>query len=164
MIPLLALPAAAAAESPCRPPDPAAGDDPCAPLLLDDGRRLLVAPLRPRDAAAIQAFVTALSPGSRYRRFHVGIPRLPPALLAHLAGIDPLQQRAREVRAQAHAAGAAAARRIQACKGLEHPLQLVLGDARPMVRDDDAGHAIVGVDGDADPGGVADDQATHHVQ
>lgn len=88
MIPLPTLPAADARVSPCRPPGPAAGDDPCAPLLLDDGRRLSVTPLRPRDAAATQAFVTALSAGSRYRRFHVGIPRLPPALLAHLVDID----------------------------------------------------------------------------
>lgn len=73
---------------PCRPAGLAADDDPCASLWLDDGRRLSVAPLHPHDAAATQAFIAGLSPDSRYRRFHVGIPMLPPALLARLVDID----------------------------------------------------------------------------
>lgn len=76
---------------PCRPAGLAADDDPCAALWLDDGRRLSVAPLHPHDAAATQAFIAALSPDSRYRRFHVGIPMLPPALLARLVDIDQVR-------------------------------------------------------------------------
>jgi acetyltransferase len=63
-------------------------DDPCAPLVLDDGRWLQVHPLRRQNAAAEQAFVQALSRQSRYRRFHVGLPSLPPALLTQLVDVD----------------------------------------------------------------------------
>lgn len=91
MIALPTLPPVAATLPPCRPPGLAAGDDPCATLWLDDGRRLSVAPLQPHDAAATRAFIAALSPDSRYRRFHVGIPMLPPALLARLVDIDQVR-------------------------------------------------------------------------
>lgn len=73
------------------PCDPGRPDDPCAPLRLANGRRLQVTPLRLHDAQAEQAFVSALSRQSRYRRFHVGLPALPPALLARLVDVD--QQR-----------------------------------------------------------------------
>jgi acetyltransferase len=66
-------------------------DDPCAPLLLADGRQLQVRPLGPGDAAAEQAFVNGLSAQSRYRRFHAGIPELPPALLARMVDVDQTQ-------------------------------------------------------------------------
>lgn len=68
-----------------------AADDPCAPLRLADGRSLEVRPLRPADAPAEQAFVSALSQHSRYRRFHIGIRELPASLLAQLVEVD--QQR-----------------------------------------------------------------------
>lgn len=73
------------------PPCGAGRDDPCAPLRLDDGRQLQVSPLRWHDAAAAQAFVAALSMQSRYRRFHVGLPQLPPALLARLVDVDQVR-------------------------------------------------------------------------
>ena len=56
--------------------------------LLADGRSVLVRPLSPRDATAEQAFVAALSPMSRYRRFHFGLHELPPPLLRRLTEID----------------------------------------------------------------------------
>jgi acetyltransferase len=72
---------------PCR----AGPDNPCAPLRLHDGRRLDVRPLGPHDADAEQAFVSTLSRQSRYRRFHAGMPALPPSLLAQLVDVDQLQ-------------------------------------------------------------------------
>lgn len=99
MITLPTLPPVAATLPPCRPPGQAAGDDPCATLWLDDGRHLSVAPLHPHDAAATQAFIAALSPDSRYRRFHVGIPMLPPALLARLVDVDQVRHVALAARA-----------------------------------------------------------------
>lgn len=50
--------------------------------------RLRVRPVRPDDAAAEQAFVAALSPTSRYRRFHVGLRALPADVLARLTQVD----------------------------------------------------------------------------
>ena len=58
------------------------------PLALADGRRLLVRPLLPQDGAAEQDFVMALSPASRYRRFHIGLRALPESLLRHLTQVD----------------------------------------------------------------------------
>lgn len=58
------------------------------PLVLVDGRRVLVRPVLPQDDDAEQAFVMALSPASRYRRFHVGMRALPAAVLAHFTRID----------------------------------------------------------------------------
>ena len=58
------------------------------PLALADGRRVLVRPVLPQDDAAEQAFVMALSPASRYRRFHVGMRALPAAVLAQFTRID----------------------------------------------------------------------------
>lgn len=71
------------------------------PLRLDDGRRVIVRPLLPQDAAAEQAFVTALSAASRYRRFHVGLRQLPPSALERLVRIDHRQH----VAIVAHEAG-----------------------------------------------------------
>jgi GNAT superfamily N-acetyltransferase len=51
-------------------------------VTLRDGRAVCVRPVRPRDAVAEQAFVAALSPQARYRRFHMGLSELP-APLAH---------------------------------------------------------------------------------
>lgn len=83
-----------------RGPPCAGGDgDPCAALWLDDGRRLQVSPLRRHDAAAAQAFVAALSPQSRYRRFHVGLPQLPPAMLMGLVDVDQVRHVALAARA-----------------------------------------------------------------
>jgi RimJ/RimL family protein N-acetyltransferase len=58
------------------------------PVWLADGRRVLVRPVLPQDRDAEQAFVAGLSPASRFRRFHVGLRTLPPALLQKLTEID----------------------------------------------------------------------------
>ena len=58
------------------------------PLTLRDGRRVLVRPVLPQDAATEQAFVMGLSAASRYRRFHVGLRMLPPTLLQQLTEVD----------------------------------------------------------------------------
>ncbi len=47
----------------------------------DIDQAVQIRPIRPQDAAAVDAFVRSLSPQSRQRRFHVGIRGLPPALL-----------------------------------------------------------------------------------
>jgi acetyltransferase len=52
---------------------------------------LQVRPVQPQDAAAEQAFVGALSPASRYRRFHIALRELPPSLLRAMTEVD--QQR-----------------------------------------------------------------------
>ena len=58
------------------------------PLTLRDGRRVLLRPVLPQDESTEQAFVMALSPASRYRRFHVGLRALPPSLLRQLTQVD----------------------------------------------------------------------------
>ncbi len=57
-------------------------------LLLADGREVAIEPVRSGDARAEQAFVTALSAASRYRRFHVGLRELPESLLQRLTEVD----------------------------------------------------------------------------
>jgi acetyltransferase len=57
-------------------------------IVLGDGRAVVLCPVLPDDAPAEQAFVGALSAASRYRRFHVGLRELPPALLRHLTQVD----------------------------------------------------------------------------
>ena len=52
---------------------------------------LLVRPVQAQDALAAQAFVAALSAASRYRRFHIALRDLPPALLRAMTNVD--QQR-----------------------------------------------------------------------
>jgi acetyltransferase len=77
-------------QRPLPPPAPCTGGptDPCAPLRLADGRTLRVLPLGPADAAAEQAFIEGLSQNSRYRRFHAGLPGVPPAVLQRLVDVD----------------------------------------------------------------------------
>lgn len=58
------------------------------PIVLRDGRQVLVRPVLPQDEATEQAFVMGLSAASRYRRFHVGLRALPPSLLQQLTQID----------------------------------------------------------------------------
>lgn len=60
-------------------------------VVLGDGRRVIVCPVNPRDALAEQAFVDALSPSSRYRRFHFGMRQLPEQLLREMTEIDQQQ-------------------------------------------------------------------------
>lgn len=57
-------------------------------LTLRDGRLVRVRPVSPRDAAAEQAFVAALSPLTRYRRFHLGLSELPTGLLHRFTQVD----------------------------------------------------------------------------
>lgn len=71
-------------------PPPCSGGlaDPCGPLRMPDGRTIRVLPLGPDDAAAEQDFIDGLSPHSRYRRFHAGLPAVPPAVLRQLVEVD----------------------------------------------------------------------------
>jgi acetyltransferase len=55
---------------------------------LDDGRRVTVRPILPQDALPPQEFVRALSPRSRYLRFHGPVNELTPAMLQHLTEVD----------------------------------------------------------------------------
>jgi len=59
-----------------------------APLVLADGRCARLRPVRPGDAAAEQAFVAALSPDSRRRRFHGALNRLPAAVVEAMTVVD----------------------------------------------------------------------------
>jgi len=60
-------------------------------IALADGRRVILCPVDPKDASAEQQFVTALSPSSRYRRFHFGMRNLPEQLLREMTEIDQRQ-------------------------------------------------------------------------
>lgn len=51
--------------------------------------RVRVRPVRPDDAAAIDAFFSSLSPGARRRRFHAGVRGLSPVLLERFTRPDP---------------------------------------------------------------------------
>jgi acetyltransferase len=55
---------------------------------LGDGRRVLLAPVRPHDAPAERSFVEALSLNSRYRRFHFGLRELSPEQSRAMTEID----------------------------------------------------------------------------
>lgn len=55
---------------------------------LRDGRSVTIRPVLPQDAALQQAFVLALSPKARYRRFHGPVRELPEATLNYLTDID----------------------------------------------------------------------------
>lgn len=57
-------------------------------IALRDGRAVVLRPVLPQDGDAEQDFVRALSLQSRYRRFHAGIPALPPSLLQRMIGVD----------------------------------------------------------------------------
>ncbi len=57
-------------------------------VTLADGRAVTVRPVQPQDAELQQALVRALSPASRYRRFHGALGELSPAMLRYLTDID----------------------------------------------------------------------------
>jgi len=57
-------------------------------LALSDGRSVTVRPILPQDAEAEQAFVSTMSPTSRYRRFHLGMSELPEWMLRAFTQID----------------------------------------------------------------------------
>ena len=58
------------------------------PLLLRDGRKLLLRPVRPEDASLEQEFVRKLSSEARYFRFHHGLAELSTAMLVRFTQID----------------------------------------------------------------------------
>ena len=60
-------------------------------LRLSGGRAVMLRAITADDATAEQAFVSALSLGSRHMRFHVGLHRLTPDLLRLMTQVD--QQR-----------------------------------------------------------------------
>jgi len=57
-------------------------------VMLADGRSVLVRPVLPQDGELQQRFVRALSPASRYRRFHSAVSELPHATLDYLTQVD----------------------------------------------------------------------------
>lgn len=57
-------------------------------VALADGRGVWVRPVRPADAELHQAFVRALSPLARMRRFHGPVAELPAAALRYLTEVD----------------------------------------------------------------------------
>ena len=61
---------------------------------LRDATPLLIRPIRPNDAASEQAFVRALSPGSRRKRFGGALNELSPAMLERFTRIDPTRETA----------------------------------------------------------------------
>lgn len=58
-------------------------------LVGPQARSLWVRPIVRDDAAALAAFVAALSPRARRQRFHTGLAELSPAWLRHLTQPDP---------------------------------------------------------------------------
>ena len=69
--------------------DPARNDATFADrVVLVDGRSLVVRPVEPRDAAAEQAFVSGMSPSTRFRRFHFGLTELPGTMLRAFINAD----------------------------------------------------------------------------
>jgi acetyltransferase len=71
-----------------------------ATLRLRSGRSVHVRPVRPADAASIQAFVRRLSDTSRRLRFFAAIRELAPAVLARLS--EPADERERVFLVEAH--------------------------------------------------------------
>lgn len=59
--------------------------------LLAGGREVRLRPIAATDAAAEQAFFSALSLDSRHKRFHVGLRELSPGLLKLLTEVDQRQ-------------------------------------------------------------------------
>ncbi len=55
---------------------------------LGDGRSVTIRPVLPQDAALQRAFVAALSPETRYRRFHGPVNELPEATLSYMTEVD----------------------------------------------------------------------------
>ena len=60
-------------------------------VVLVDGRHVIVCPVNPQDALAERNFVGALSPNSRYRRFHFGMRELPEQVVREMTEIDQWQ-------------------------------------------------------------------------
>lgn len=61
-------------------------------LSLPGGERVTVRPVCPRDSAALQAYVRALSLEARYKRFFGPLRELPPAELDRVIHLDPPDQ------------------------------------------------------------------------
>jgi acetyltransferase len=101
-------------------------------VVLDDGRSVTVRPVLPQDVDAEQAFVGALTPLSRRRRFHLGVAALP----------DDLLRRFTEVDFRSHVALVAEARRRD-----DEPV--LVADARYVVLDDRAAAEFAVVIADA---------------
>jgi GNAT superfamily N-acetyltransferase len=57
-------------------------------LALENGERLLVRPIRPDDAAMVEAGFEKLDPESRRLRFFSPMPRLSPSLLRWMVNVD----------------------------------------------------------------------------
>jgi acetyltransferase len=55
---------------------------------LRDGRSVTIRPILPQDVDLQRAFVAALSPTSRYRRFHGPVKELPAPTLAYMTEVD----------------------------------------------------------------------------
>jgi len=53
-----------------------------------DGRAVTIRPVLPQDAALQQAFVRALSPATRFRRFHGPVNELPESTLRYMTEVD----------------------------------------------------------------------------
>ncbi|WP_457391115.1 N-acetyltransferase family protein [Roseateles sp. P5_E1] len=69
--------------------------------MLAGGHQVRLRPIAAADAAAEQAFFSALSLDSRHKRFHIGLRELSPALLKLLTDVDQRQHVAWVVEAQA---------------------------------------------------------------
>ncbi|MCX7960785.1 MAG: bifunctional acetate--CoA ligase family protein/GNAT family N-acetyltransferase [Burkholderiales bacterium] len=57
-------------------------------IVLRDGSRVPVRPIRPEDAALELRFFARLSPRTRYQRFHHELAQLPPQMLARFTQLD----------------------------------------------------------------------------
>jgi acetyltransferase len=101
-------------------------------ITLADGRRVIVCPVHPQDACAEQAFVAdALSPASRYRRFHFGLRRLPDELVRQMTEIDQWRHVALVARPADRPRGAivADARYVRSADSDEAEFAIVVADA-----------------------------------
>jgi acetyltransferase len=107
---------------------PVAAADAHAPLQLRDGCRLQVSALHAGDAGDAQAFVAGLSPLARYRRFHLGLPALPPSLLRHLVDVDQDRHVALAARVPGSARIVAEARYIRIDDGRRAELAIAVAD------------------------------------
>lgn len=58
------------------------------PIVVADGRTVLVRPVLPQDAELQRAFVRSLSPASRMRRFHGPVNDLPEATARYMTEVD----------------------------------------------------------------------------
>ena len=62
------------------------------PVMLRDGRQVLIRPILPSDAPELGHAIETADADTLRRRFLGGPPRVTPALLAHLTGIDYLRR------------------------------------------------------------------------